>query len=116
VAETRPPPFELWQQAGEDPQEYRRLMRQHGHLVPGKPEPLPCGWPRPRCIHDLSPASCAVCNGADKRLRAERPERGRWFFARYDGECSDCAGGFETGQRIRADGDGGYLCAGCGDD
>lgn len=23
-------------------------MREAGHLVPGKPEPLPCGWPGPR--------------------------------------------------------------------
>jgi hypothetical protein len=38
-------PFELWQQAGGDAEEYRRLMREHGHLVPGEPEPLPCGWP-----------------------------------------------------------------------
>jgi YspA, cpYpsA-related SLOG family len=41
----QPSPFELWQQAGGNPEEYRRLMREHGHLVPGKPEPLPCGWP-----------------------------------------------------------------------
>lgn len=39
----RPSPFELWQQAGGDAEEYRRLLREHGHLVPGKPEPLPCG-------------------------------------------------------------------------
>ena len=44
----RPSPVELWYQAGEDPEEYRRLMREAGHLVPGKPEPLPCGRPGPR--------------------------------------------------------------------
>ena len=42
---TRPSPFELWQQADGDAEEYRRLMREHGHLVPGPPRPLPCGWP-----------------------------------------------------------------------
>lgn len=41
-------PFELWHQAGGDAVEYRRLMREHGHLVPGAPEPLPCGWPAAR--------------------------------------------------------------------
>ncbi len=41
----RPSPHELWQQAGGNPVEYGRLMREHGHLVPGTPEPLPCGWP-----------------------------------------------------------------------
>jgi hypothetical protein len=46
VAEVRRlSPFELWQQAGGDPQDYRQLMREHGHLVPGTPQPLPCGWP-----------------------------------------------------------------------
>jgi hypothetical protein len=39
-------PAELWQQASGNPEEYRRLMRDHGHLVPGVPESLPCGWPR----------------------------------------------------------------------
>jgi hypothetical protein len=47
VAEAaHPSPLELWEQAGEDAEEYRRLMREHGHLVPGTPQPLPCGWPR----------------------------------------------------------------------
>jgi hypothetical protein len=37
-------PYELWQQAEGDPVRYRELMIEHGHLIPGKPEPLPCGW------------------------------------------------------------------------
>lgn len=54
------PPGVLWQQAHDehptDPDSarirYRELMREHGHLIPGKPTPLPCGWtpdnaPRP---------------------------------------------------------------------
>lgn len=24
---------------------YRELMIKHGHLIPGTPKPLPCGWP-----------------------------------------------------------------------
>lgn len=39
-----PSPAELWQQAGGDRDEYRRLLRERGHLVDGPPEPLPCGW------------------------------------------------------------------------
>jgi len=31
---TRPSLFELWQQANGDPEEYHRLMVEHGHLVP----------------------------------------------------------------------------------
>lgn len=68
------------------------------------------------CIHDLDPATCGVCNGAEKRTSAaERPERGPWFFARFDGTCSDCGDGFDAGQKIRADGEGGYLCEDCDD-
>lgn len=45
----RPSPAKLWQQAGGetpayDAGTYRKLLRDHGHLVPGKPEALPCGW------------------------------------------------------------------------
>lgn len=47
-------PAELWKQAeSEHPADadarrvrYRELMVEHGHLIPGKPTPLPCGWPR----------------------------------------------------------------------
>lgn len=46
--EDRPSPFELWQQAGGDGEEYRRLLREHGHLIPREPGDdsplLPCGW------------------------------------------------------------------------
>ena len=48
----KPQPHQLWEQAGGDPEEYRRLMREHGHLIgPGDegyedaPRALPCGWP-----------------------------------------------------------------------
>lgn len=34
----KPSPHQLWEQAGEDPEEYRRLMREHGYLLgPGDP-------------------------------------------------------------------------------
>lgn len=32
-------PFNLWQQAGGDRDKYLALMREHGHLIPGKREP-----------------------------------------------------------------------------
>jgi hypothetical protein len=34
-----PEPFELWQQADGDRDRYLALMREHGHIVPGKREP-----------------------------------------------------------------------------
>jgi hypothetical protein len=44
----RKPPAELWREAGGDREEYKRLMIEHGWLVPRKPgeesKPLPCGW------------------------------------------------------------------------
>jgi hypothetical protein len=50
-----PSAYELWEQAGGDGDEYRRLMIEHGLLIPLKPgekaEPLPCGWPRRRFGH-----------------------------------------------------------------
>lgn len=73
------------------------------------------------CIHDLDPASCAVCNGAVKRA-ADRERslrapggRGPWFPARYDGECSDCGEVFKAETVIRSDGDDGWLCGECGE-
>jgi hypothetical protein len=50
--ERRPTPYELWVQSGEDGEEYRRLLRQHGHILspgdqgydPNAPRTLPCGW------------------------------------------------------------------------
>lgn len=49
-----PTPHELWSQADrEHPDDddartdrYRELMIEHGLLIPGKPKPLPCGWPK----------------------------------------------------------------------
>lgn len=46
---TRPSPVDLWRQAGGgtptySADGYRRLLREHGLLVDGPAEPLPCGW------------------------------------------------------------------------
>jgi DNA-directed RNA polymerase subunit RPC12/RpoP len=41
--------------------------------------------------------------------------RGPWFFSRYDGKCSACGEQFDAGQKIRSDGDSGWLCEDCGD-
>lgn len=48
----RPTPYELWVQAKENPDDYRRLLREHGHILrpgdagydPDAPRTLPCGW------------------------------------------------------------------------
>lgn len=58
----RPSPGVLWMQANEEhPNDdrarggrYRELMREHGHLIPGKPSPLPCGWSPKTRLEDES--------------------------------------------------------------
>lgn len=41
-------------------------------------------------------------------------EKGPWFGAMYDGRCSGCEDAICEGDRIRADGTGGYECEDCG--
>jgi hypothetical protein len=69
------------------------------------------------CIHDLDPATCGVCNGADRRAVATaRGEMGPWITARFDGRCSCCSRTILQDDDIRSDGEGGWLCDGCGGD
>ena len=60
---TAPSPRDLHEQAGGDHDRYIALMIEHGYLIEGKREPLPCGWPGRRV--DLSEI---------------REFRGRWAF------------------------------------
>ena len=41
---------------------------------------------------------------------------GPWFPAPPDSECDGCGDAISEGDRIRADGEGGYVCEACGDD
>jgi hypothetical protein len=45
-----PSPGELWFRAGGDGARYRQLLREYGYLVPGTPQPLPCGYPAGRRV------------------------------------------------------------------
>jgi len=70
-------------------------------------------------------ADC-VCGGDDvdevqEQIDYERrvtygPDKGPWFGAMYDGRCSVSECQIYEGDRIRADGYGGYECEDCGDD
>lgn len=40
---------------------------------------------------------------------------GPWFFARFGGDCDGCGDLICEGDRIRADGEGDYLCEVCGE-
>ena len=68
------------------------------------------------CIHELDPASCSVCSGRDAAVPGVLDEDalGPWFAARYPGRCSLGDEPFGEGDRIRADGEDGYLCRRCG--
>lgn len=80
----------------------------------------------PRCDKwDLPVSSCGHCNGAVRREQAqERGEQagrsegwGVWFTAGRHGRCAGpCDEPVKPGDRIRADGEGGYLCEVCGGD
>jgi hypothetical protein len=68
---------------------------------------------------DLPVESCGHCTGAEARAAREEaaPEPsgpGPWFTAQYEGTCTGCLEDIEPGDTIRASGEGGYLCEGCG--
>jgi AAA domain-containing protein/UvrD-like helicase family protein len=71
----------------------------------------------PRCEkHDLDLASCADCRPRPVRSPRSSRRYGPWFEASYEGECAGCGDDILAGDRIRADGDGGWLCTDCGED
>lgn len=47
---------------------------------------------------------------ATRAARRGDGEPGRWFSSIYAGKCSRCGFGFVAGDRIRADGAGGWEC------
>lgn len=53
VEPARPSPERLWERAGGDRERYVALMKEHRYLIPGKSEPLPCGWPHRRVSDSL---------------------------------------------------------------
>lgn len=77
--------------------------------------------------HNRTPARGDVCDGGVAPMSDPAPtvdetteedsvaEKGPWFGAMYDGRCSVSECRIEGGDRIRADGSGGYECEDCGD-
>lgn len=62
-----------------------------------------------RCdLTELPAAMCAHCLGhTDPPKPSSR--LGPWFTAAYGGRCVNCDDDYGPGDRIRADGEGGYL-------
>ena len=71
------------------------------------------------CIHDLPAGACSPCTGRGEGIPpVPRPDPagfGPWFDARLHGRCAGCVEPIVPGDRIRADGEGSYLCDSCGD-
>lgn len=72
-----------------------------------------------QCDHLIEREACADCGARETGQRlpvpAGRPDRGPWITASYDGSCAGCGDDIMPGDQIRADGNGGWLCAGCGE-
>jgi hypothetical protein len=63
---------------------------------------------------DLPVVSCAHCKGIREPQSAGAAELGPWFRAAFVGDCAGCGWGIDKGDRIRGNGQGGYLCESCG--
>lgn len=70
----------------------------------------PCGQPF-KGPYRSTPCEIQECYCND----GDNPEKGSWFGAMYDGSCSVSECQIYEGDRIRADGQGGYECEDCGD-
>lgn len=69
-----------------------------------------------RCeLTDLEVTGCAHCKGIPDTPPAADRNLGPVFTASYEGNCSECGRRFHVLERIRADGDGGYLGECCGE-
>lgn len=67
---------------------------------------------------DLPKDSCGHCTGrnGDTMFQAnETADCGPWITAQFRGPCSSCGCFIRKGERIRADGSGGWMCADCGE-
>lgn len=74
-----------------------------------------CGVPEllvGQCAH----CRCPTAPTPPDPFTVARTALGRWFAAGYPGECSGCGDIFDAGDRIRADGEDGYLAECCGGD
>lgn len=69
------------------------------------------------CKHEVETASCHDCaprNCGGSGARPDGHKFGPWIQARFAGECDGCLADIDTGDQIRADGEGGWLCSACG--
>jgi hypothetical protein len=70
------------------------------------------------CGHLIERDTCGDClpRPVARPYRGDPVQYGPWFIATYDGECDGCDSAIWAGDRIRADGQGGWICEDCGED
>lgn len=69
-----------------------------------------------RCeLTEIEVLSCAHCKGLGHEPIIPGRTLGPPFTAAYAGRCSECDERFAVGDRIRADGEGGYVGPCCGE-
>jgi hypothetical protein len=82
---------------------------------PVKPAPAAPVSVATRCtITDLLSDQCSHCRPAPTPAARRDDDLGAWFPAMYKGQCAGCGACFGEGERIRADGSGGWLAECCG--
>jgi hypothetical protein len=63
------------------------------------------------CIHGLGPiAACTICNGRERRERAERDRIVARWTALYNGTCAMCGGAISPGYPMGRTADDRYVC------
>lgn len=67
-----------------------------------------CDLPLEQCAHGRPAA-----RSRDTMIIANEGQHGRWIDAKFHGTCSGCGDHISPGERIRADGEGGWECADC---
>lgn len=96
--------------------------REVAHTLDGRPYTHKCvrAEAGPEGFEDPTPwgtSTFPVTDGmADSDKQNYDVEKGPWFGAMYDGHCDGCGDDIFEGDRIRADGAGGYECENCGHD
>jgi hypothetical protein len=75
-----PQPAQLWEMAGGDTPRYLQLMREHGFIVPGPAQPLPCGAGGHRVSLDSTMLTFRIASqsGNGFYLVRQLPD-GRWY-------------------------------------
>ena len=98
----------------------RRARKYHDSACPCYTDPVSDPAPTVETMDDKSNDEAAPkfepCPDGCCEQLVDDTRKGPWFGAMYDGKCNSCEDKIYEGDRIRADGEGGYECENCGED